>query len=297
MVVGTKRFIIFQVLTLLSLLIWVIWSMKVFHVTLCVPDIKLQVIVGALLILAEIMILGVRDNKIKDLKFSEFKRITWSHVFDKACLSVLFAIIIVLIIKIINPVVSSLKSDLGNIAVQIVGGLVSGLIGFASAMRMYRYQQKNIRREEIKEDIEKLWFEIVHNMLKVKSDIRTDTPFFRKLELSCWDAKISSRLPINGMIKGELGDLYGDIDLYNYIHQIRRVFTFQEAPNKDVPEKLKLVENTLPKILCRNIEHASALLFGEMVRLGYRQEKDWIHHEIDWEKDYNEFKSNLKKKD
>jgi hypothetical protein len=295
MVVGTKRFVVFHVLTFSSLLIWVIWSMKVFQVNFCMPNIKLQVVVGALLIFAEIALLGIKDGKIKDLEFSEFKRITWVYVFDQAFLAIVIAIIIVAAIKIINPVIASLKSDLGNIAVQLVGGLISGAIGFGSAILVYRYQQENFKKKEVRLEIEKLWYEIVHNMLILKGDLDTNTAFFRKLENNCWNAAIASKLPINGRIKGQLLDLYGYFDLYNYVHRIHRDFFFRETTGRAFPEKVKQVENTLPKVLYEEIKNANALLFGEMVEFGYRQEKDWIYYEIGWKKIYEEFKDSLKK--
>lgn len=296
MVAGTKRFIFFQTLVLISLIIWIIWLVRTFQVNLSIVNLNSTVIIGALLLFLQLILIGIKNNTIRDLKISEFKDITWFRVFTTSCLATVLSGIIVIAIKLINPTLITLKTNSSIVITQVVGGFVSGMVGFVSAMLVYNYQEQKKRRNEIKELTESLWFEISQNMLVIKGDLDRQFPFFSRLETNCWNAAISSKLSINGMAKGYILNLYGEISLYNDVHQIQRALLLEDKPiNKN---SLIHLRDKFPEQIFADIKKVNAILFGEMVRLGYRKKSDWIYSSIgiDWEKIYTEFTESCKKK-
>jgi hypothetical protein len=275
---------------LVALIIWIIWLMKTFQVNFSFLNLNSIVIAGSFLLFVQLILIGIKKHNFRDLAISEFKDIAWLKVFATFCLAIMLSAGIAVAIRAINPTLATLKTNPSNAITQMIGGFVSGMVGFVSAMLAYYYQQRNKRKEEIKEDTEKLWFEISHNMLALKGDLDRNLPLFRRLETSCWNAAVSSKLSINGVVKGLLLNLYGDFDFYNYIHQTSRGLLLQgEIINKSLGETLTKLKENLPKLLYEDVKKASAILFGEMVRLDYRQKKDWIYSDVDWEIIFSEF--------
>ena len=290
MMAGTKRFTFFQILVGVFLIIWIGSLLKIsqfnFHILISQPIL----IAGILLIFVQLIMLGIRKKTIRDLKTSEFKDITWLKIFATFCLAVILSLMIEAAIKSI----STLKTNFSNVTTQIIGGFVSGMVGFVSAMFVYNYQQRNKQEEEAKELTESLWYEILHNMLIIKGDLDRQLPFFRRLETNCWNAAISSKLSIKGNVKGFILNFYGNVDFYNDVYQTQKGLLLQEETiNKSLGGKLiQLRENFAPS-LYEEAKKANAILFGEMVRLGYRQKKDWSYSDIDWERLFSEFSNKI----
>jgi len=296
MLAGTKRFIFFQVLVALSLLVWFIWLIKIYQVNFSTFYLHPIIISGVLLLFVQLILFGIKRKYIRDLKISEFKDISWLKVMGYFCLAMVLSLMIVALIKLINPTLSTCKTNFSNILTQIVGGFVSGMVGFVSAMLVYNYQERKERRNEIQELTESLWFEISQNMLVIKGDLDRQFPFFSRLETNCWNAAISSKLSINGMAKGYILNLYGEISLYNDVHQIQRALLLEDKPiNKN---SLIHLRDKFPGQIFTDIKKVNAILFGEMVRLDYRKKSDWIYSNIgiDWDKIYTEFTESCKKK-
>ena len=289
MVAGTKRFVIFQTLLIYSLIIWIIWLIKIFQVRFSIIDFNFVIITGALLIFVQLILIGIKKNTTRDLKISEFKDITWGKVFITFFEAIILSTVITLVIKSINPTFTAIKKDYSSVIAQVIGGFVSGAVGFIAAMRVNYYQQKDRQEKRIKELVENLYSEITHNMIIVGGDLKLKFPFGRRLGTSCWDATVSAKLFINGRVKGLLGDLYADFDLYNFAHQAKRELALRETVSQILKERFNPVKDSLADSLYEDNKKANAILFGEMVRLGYRQRGNWSYAEIEWEKTYDKF--------
>ena len=296
MVAGTKRFIFFQTLLLICVLIWIGYLIKTSHITFSIKKWNPMIIIGGFLLSLQLVLVGIKNKSIKDLKIAEFKNITWPQVLATFCIGTMLSLGIVVIMHSINSILATLKTNCGNIVTQVIGGFVSGMVGFIAAIFAYHYQQRNRYADKIKEHIDELYFEITHNMIIVKGDLDTKLPFGRKLENSCWNAAVSAKLPINGKVKGLLLVLYGDFDLYNFGYQGKRDLALRDAVSQSLRDKFNPVKDSFADSLYESIKSANAILFGEMVRLGYRHKKDWAYSDIDWEKIYCEFNEACKKK-
>lgn len=229
MMPGTKRFIFFQRLLLISLMVWIIWLIKIYQINL------------------------------------DFIRLNYQTS-------------------------KTLKINSADALMQIIGGVISGTIGFVSAMLtailIYHFQQRDKKSKKLKEYMEELYFEISHNMVAIKGDLDQGLLFYRRLETNCWNATISAKLYIDGTLKTKLSTLYADFDLCNFSHELQRSLILQ---GRVVPELFK--KDDFLKVVYNVVQKINAILFGEMVRLGYRQEKDWAYPDIiDWKKCYDEFK-------
>lgn len=52
-----------------------------------------------------------------------------------------------------------------NILTQLIGGFISGMIGFLSAMLMYYYQERDKRTKEINNILHALYLEVEENLI------------------------------------------------------------------------------------------------------------------------------------
>ncbi|GEM_PF-3444139 len=295
MIANSGRFTFYRILLLIALLIWLAWLIKIFKIDLSFIRFNSLVITGSLLIFMQCIIIGIKKGKLFDIKISEFKKIAWKEAFFMLCAAVTLSMSIVFVAKSTNHAIKLLKTNPSKIIIQLAGGFVSGMIGFVSAMGtamfIYHYQQKNKHTEEVKDHIEKLFFELTNNMIAVKGDLNIKFPF-KRLETSCWNAAIASKLPIKGWVKGRLLNLYGGLSFYNEIHETRITCLLQNGKlsNSSNADLNNYLEKFAPS-LYEDIKNTAAIFFGEIASLGYREEKDWGYPEIDWKKIYEESKN------
>jgi len=283
----TKRFYFFRTLVYIITLSWFA----------CIQTSSKQdnfialAIIGAFLLFLNIGLYDLNKGFIIDLNINQFKRVWWKYVITRFLIATLILIAILILGRIFNPIVVTLKDKPSEVGLQIIGGIVAGAIGFLSAIFMHHYEQKNKDTEESKDLTVQLWFEIINNKILLENDINNKLLFFRRLESNCWNSVVSSRIYIDGRLKGGVLTLYADMDFYNYIHQLQRLLISQGGANSN-PSLSKIINDLKgePQILLDRLKHYSAILFGEMIKLGYRKEGDWNDHQVDWKQIYEKYK-------
>lgn len=290
MISGTSRFKFFRVIVVLGLVIWFVWLITAYPIKFNY-HVSPHIIIGALLWFVLLVLIGVSKKRIRDLKASEFKEISWWLAVVYLFFSLVIAATIVMVVKCRVPAFFLLKKHFGDIATQVIGGFVSGAIGFGSAWLINQKQQSNLKREKARELTENLWFEVIHNKIKIQKDLDGSVPFFTKLEANCWNADIASKIAISGRAKGLIINLVDNFALYNTMYQVQTYLLQQNEIPQNVRSRLTMMQD-LPKMILDQANNIYAILFGEMVDLGYRSRSEWSYPDTDWENVYRKFKEN-----
>jgi len=290
-ILKNRRFLFLLVLNNIVLLILLLWLIKTTQISCNNFKFIPLILIGALALFVDIICYDIFKKATRPLEIAEFNKINWKQVGNKFLLAISLSILIFLSFKLFNPIESSVRINSNQVASNIIGGIISGLIGFFSALMMYYYQQNKRIIEEAKNYTEQLWFEMIHNLAAVKNDIRNETHFFTRLENNCWDAVVSSKIFLSGKVKGEIINLYGEISFYNDVCQLNRNLILQREGQNINSINIINDLNKFPQGLLKELEELVAIIFGEMVRLGYRKEKQWGYPEINWKDIFNRFKN------
>lgn len=134
----TKNFRFFQGLNYILLIIWLLCGLDIIHQL----NFFSLIITGGLLLFINMLFYSLANGEIEDLNINQIKQVWWAYVFLRLFLAILISITILVIIKLFNPIVVTIRAKPIDVGLQIIGGLVAGIIGFVSAMFMYQYEQK-----------------------------------------------------------------------------------------------------------------------------------------------------------
>lgn len=138
-----------------------------------------------------------------------------------------------------------------NVLIQTIGGVISGAIGFVSAILMYHYQDRDKRAKEINNYLHALYLEIEENLIycsNVKDSqlellpLRTDA--YLKFKLS------EASLQIRGELLKEILICYLKIQNFN-----NKIFAYEGGlSNPHIAKELSCVKEaifSIQHILCR----------------------------------------------
>lgn len=286
MIPGTRRFVVYRTILVIAVIIWVIVVVKTAQVNFKIALLPI-VGAGALLLTMQFIVYRLARRESCDLEITELNKIDWASSFLFFSAAFLISMVIVLMVKLFNPAVMILREDPGSIVAQIIGGFISGMVGFMSAILMSNYQLRNERLNKIQEKTNNLWFEIIHNLLTIQRDMNDNVPYLRRLKTECWEPEIAAMVFLKGYVKGFLIELYSDLDFYNYMHQLQRGVLLNGEEQKTLRELIKQLKPSI-NLLAVKLNRGRAIVFGEMVSLGIKEENSWSYSD-DWKKIYEDF--------
>ena len=175
---------------------------------------------------------------------------------------------------------------------HFVGGLVSGTIGFLSAIGVVAFQNWYTERRKPKYYLEKIYLELSKNWFSLACDIKDGKVGLHLLSNSCWDINAVANTDIDDeTIAGALELLYKEINSYNNLCELGRtetLFNLRQGRSTST-DKLKVDNCRIPKALLSRIKQMKAIIFGELVRRKIRKEKEWNDKELDWRKAKNPY--------